>query len=468
MNPNHEPRPDQETESRVSAWLADTDLGPDEADRGLERLLKEFPTTPQARYRFLGRWFDRDEGARRRTDGHDHPLDTNRRNRLMFSATGLMAAFAILALTVNVVNTSDPAPPQAGAGATHVVATDGSGQYSTIAEAVEAASDGDTISVQPGTYVEAILIDKNITLTGDGPVEDIVITAPEGGPTSGGDPSDFYALLLQDAGDATVSGLTFRGEPSIVVVSGGSPTIQDSTFAAVGWAFGTRGLSFGGSSIHVNDGSTATIVGNSLVDGGPVGVFGESTPTVSNNTFSGGPHIFLSSFGDGTVIADNKIDGTLRRAINVSDAGEVEITGNTISDPGSEGIRLKAGTALVADNEVSGAGTGIVAIGLARVRAVANLLTGNDTGINGSGFDLVRDNELRDGQVGMVLGGEGPLVEGNVVEGHEAVGIRIGPGSSPTLSANRVCGNAPNLIIAEGATPILDGTNEICEDAPAE
>lgn len=386
----------------------------------------------------------------------------------MFSATGLMAAFAILALTVNVVNTSDPAPPQAGAGATHVVATDGSGQYSTIAEAVEAASDGDTISVQPGTYVEAILIDKNITLTGDGPVEDIVITAPEGGPTSGGDPSDFYALLLQDAGDATVSGLTFRGEPSIVVVSGGSPTIQDSTFAAVGWAFGTRGLSFGGSSIHVNDGSTATIVGNSLVDGGPVGVFGESTPTVSNNTFSGGPHIFLSSFGDGTVIADNKIDGTLRRAINVSDAGEVEITGNTISDPGSEGIRLKAGSALVADNEVSGAGTGIVAIGLARVRAVANLLTGNDTGINGSGFDLVRDNELRDGQVGMVLGGEGPLVEGNVVEGHEAVGIRIGPGSSPTLSANRVCGNAPNLIIAEGATPILDGTNEICEDAPAE
>jgi hypothetical protein len=39
-----------------------------------------------------------------------------------------------------------------------IVALDGSGTHETITEAVEAAGDGDTILVRPGTYVEAVAI----------------------------------------------------------------------------------------------------------------------------------------------------------------------------------------------------------------------------------------------------------------------------------------------------------------------
>ncbi|MEX1335184.1 MAG: hypothetical protein AB1Z66_07785, partial [Candidatus Limnocylindrales bacterium] len=73
MTEKRDLRPDHEMESRVNTWLTDTDLSPDEADAGLDRLLQEFPVTPQARRRFLGRWLDRDEGAGRRTTEHDPP-----------------------------------------------------------------------------------------------------------------------------------------------------------------------------------------------------------------------------------------------------------------------------------------------------------------------------------------------------------------------------------------------------------
>ena len=55
----------------------------------------------------------------------------------MLSATGITAAIAILALTVNVIDTT-PAPPGASS-AHHVVAADGSSDFSTIQAAVDQA-----------------------------------------------------------------------------------------------------------------------------------------------------------------------------------------------------------------------------------------------------------------------------------------------------------------------------------------
>ena len=50
--------------------------------------------------------------------------------------------------------------------ATCIVDNEGDGDYTTIAEAIEDASAGDTIEVYSGTYIENIEIHKEITLTG--------------------------------------------------------------------------------------------------------------------------------------------------------------------------------------------------------------------------------------------------------------------------------------------------------------
>jgi hypothetical protein len=61
-----------------------------------------------------------------------------------------------------------------------IVAQDGSGTCATITEAGAAANDGDTMMVRPGTYTEAVEIDRDINVRGDGDVAAIILVAPEG------------------------------------------------------------------------------------------------------------------------------------------------------------------------------------------------------------------------------------------------------------------------------------------------
>ena len=350
-----------------------------------------------------------------------------------------------------------------------VVDRSGGGDYTTITDAVEAAVDGDTVLVRPGTYTEAFVIDKDITLTGDGPVDRIIIEAPEDGPQFSGLPSDFYALLLQDAGEATISGLTFRGEPSIVIISGGSPTIEDSVFDNVGWAYDGSNISPLGSSIVVAGESSALVSGNTLVDGGPIGVFGGSTPHVEGNTLTGGPHVYLANHGEGTVIEANDIDGTFRWGIGVFDFDPITIEGNTITNPGDDGINFSSGSGIIRGNVISGAQlVGIIA-GRGPATVAGNELTDSRVAIAYSVAEgLIEDNTVVGGVAGIVVTGKSPLLRGNVVRGVEERGIVVGTGTSPTLSGNTSCDNGTNLFIGEGATPTIDDTNEICEDAPAE
>ena len=150
----------------VQGFLEDRVAAPPRPD-ALHDALERTSVTPQARRRFLGWWLDRDEGAGRRTTEHDPPPNTNRRNRLMLSATGITAALAILAISVNVFDSDPVAPPAAVTDADHVVAADGSGDFETIQAAVDAAVAGDTIAIQPGTYTEAVLVDRDLTISGD-------------------------------------------------------------------------------------------------------------------------------------------------------------------------------------------------------------------------------------------------------------------------------------------------------------
>ena len=74
----------------------------------------------------------------------------------ILAATLLLAVLATGAVVAGGTLLAGPAPI--------VVAQDGSGSHQTIAEAVAAATDGDTIRVRPGTYPEAVVVDKDIAI----------------------------------------------------------------------------------------------------------------------------------------------------------------------------------------------------------------------------------------------------------------------------------------------------------------
>lgn len=75
---------------------------------------------------------------------------------------------------------------------------------------------------------------------------------------------------------------------------------------------------------------------------------------------------------------------------------------------------------------------------------------------------------MRDGAAGLGISNGSPLVKDNEILGMTGRGVALFGTASPTLSGNVLCGNAENLFVLDSATPVDDGTNEICEDGLAE
>ena len=78
------------------------------------------------------------------------------------------------------------------------VSPSGNGKFRTISEAVNSAPAGTRILIRPGRYTESLTLDKPLSLTGDGPIKDILWTAHKG------------PCLLMKAGKANVNGVTLR------------------------------------------------------------------------------------------------------------------------------------------------------------------------------------------------------------------------------------------------------------------
>lgn len=377
-----------------------------------------------------------------------------------------------------------------------IVDQTGGGTVTTITEAVLMADDGDTILIRPGTYIEAVVIDKHITLLGAGLREEIVIAAPEGGPTRILVPPrrDPYAVLLANT-TATMSGLTLRGVTSELHVDGGAPTLEGLLLDGVGEAEGFhRNRSVPPGSIVITGGSSAVVQGNTLLDGGPITAYEGSSPSVIGNTLIGGPSIIAFTPAEGTIVRGNTISATPVRGIGVYGPGRPTIEYNTISGAAGDGISVggahnSRGTdPIVRGNTVRDAETGIGVAEQAAPTIEGNTLSHNRTGLAigyGSdaltveGNDLVDNsigiaigrsnghferNSVQGGRAGVVITGESPTLIDNSIEGASVRGLVVVRPASPTLEGNLVCGNVENLVMEPGEDQPVRATNEICDD----
>ena len=86
-----------------------------------------------------------------------------------------------------------------GEGATITVDDDGPADYGTIQAAIDGASDGDTVLVNNGTYMESIIIDKQISLNG----WDNATTLINGS-------EDSHVIMVQ-VDNVNISGFTVQG-----------------------------------------------------------------------------------------------------------------------------------------------------------------------------------------------------------------------------------------------------------------
>ncbi|MET9080415.1 pectinesterase family protein [Streptomyces sp. NPDC004237] len=143
------------------------------------------------------------------TASHEQQPPTPTRRRTAALAAGTAAALGLAAVSL--------AGP-ASAASTLTVAKDGSGMYTTVQAAVNAAAAGDTVSLAKGTYQEIVNVPvakTGLTLKGaTGNAEDVVITYdraagyPDANGTKYGTLGSSVATF--SANNLTVTGLTVR------------------------------------------------------------------------------------------------------------------------------------------------------------------------------------------------------------------------------------------------------------------
>ena len=235
-----------------------------------------------------------------------------KKNKLQFLT---IALFLIL-----LMNGTAAAVPAAS---TLYVDAQGNGNYTTIQDAVNNASSGDTILVYPGTYTENV----------NASVENISIRS------FSGNPGDTIVKRL------CVLSHTFKITADNVTISGFNITGTNAT------------------GIYMHEISGANITDNKF-SGVDCGVQMEKSSRCSliNNTVNGAVQhgFYLSSSSNNCILTNNTISYTGEEGILLKNSINCILTNNTVSRIGSEGIRVKYsnGCTLI-NNAVTDANSGI-------------------------------------------------------------------------------------------------------------
>lgn len=191
--------------------------------------------------------------------------------------------------------------------------------YGTIQAAIDAATGGDTLTVEPGTYPGAVLLNKDLTIQGSGATSTVVTSAGtvfsisaagsgssvSGIGTTGGargfNLNSVTNVLLDEVSSTgnTSFGVNFDGASADVTLRDSSFSTNGSSGIKVGSSARVSDLAIDGCTVNGNlfglyaaDGSSGTYSANAQLDGITV----NNGTTFSNNSSKG---IYIESMNDG-------------------------------------------------------------------------------------------------------------------------------------------------------------------------
>jgi hypothetical protein len=244
--------------------------------------------------------------------------------------------------------------------------------FCSISTAVAAAVAGDTIHIGPGTYVENVIIDKDLTLIGTGGE---LVTIIDG--FQSGSVVTVQAGLVVDIQDLTLTNgsnsSSWASPPSFCGTAGGLQVCPQASVTLTNTTVSGNTAAFGGGGIGVNYAELfmhgSTVVGNS-------------------SSWSGGVRASVSS-GYGIFVSNSTIEGNAGGGISVdgfsgsSSTPALVMESSTVSANGGTGVYVNiwGKTASLHHSTISGnQGTGVVvgALYTPGVDVVGSTITSNN------------------------------------------------------------------------------------------
>jgi hypothetical protein len=302
-----------------------------------------------------------------------------------------------------------------------VLACASGGDFATIQAAIDAAPPATAIDICPGTYAEALKIERSVHLYGlEGAAATIV---------DAGDADRAVVVAGTDEGTVTLAGLTLRRGMSSG--RGGGVRCTDSALALVDLVITDNAAPIG-AGVAATD-CALTVAGSEI--------------THNTGTASGGGFYLEGSTGaiDDSLIADN---AAFRGGGVFQEDGDIAITdceirGNSVGtteedEGGGAGVYHRSDAPftgnVVADNVSSWRGAGLL-VEDHKPLIDGNTFTGNHSGDDGSGVYVIFNNDVADDEIAITNN----LFQDNTSLG-DAGGLRL-LGASATVANNQFVDN---------------------------
>lgn len=375
--------------------------------------------------------------------------------------------------------------PAASAAPSYTVCPSGC-PYSDIVSAVNAAPDGGTVTVGPGTYTTAqILINKSLTLSGAGADQ----TTISGNGTDAGVAGT--VLIRNNTGPVTVNGFTFINptldEPdygdwmSVSAFPATAPvTIQDNHF--IGMGVNTPG----DVGVYIDPSPAATtLVENNEFESMWQGLLIEnpqSPITVRDNSFH---DLFGTTFGTTTLYEPEAT--VILEHTGIVDSEPLIIDHNQYRSFNGESIGVDAGYTFagtgqltnlqITNNQIEAVGQGPERyhVGIAIKNPETTEAEAEQSGVIGAyvANNVIAGTDTSNGSKGIWIAGYNPgaTLVNNTISGVNTA-IDIGPATSAqpastgiTISANLVTRNAEGLLVGSGnASPPVVHYNQFVDN----
>ncbi|MFD9391143.1 right-handed parallel beta-helix repeat-containing protein [Streptomyces sp. NPDC060000] len=301
-----------------------------------------------------------------------------------------------------------------------LVAQDGSAPYPTIGAALAAAVDGALITISPGTYREALVIDRVVTLAAGS-----LGVRVDGGTAS---------AVVVDAEAARLTGLVLEGggeQTPVVEVRRGEAALEECAISGEAWA--------GILAWH-----QGTLIARSC-----------------QVTAPGGAGIVVTSAG-ANVVEGTTIGRTLSSAVVVAERGRLTMRDCRLDGAGGNGVCVNGQAhCVVEDTLITGSAQPAVVAeqtGRLELRKVAvSGSAGLDAYLTSGAETTLTDCSFTGsgGESVLIAGGSEPTLRGCSLSGAARTGLRITEASSPLLENCEITGAPIGVLVDGGSRPVL-------------